>query len=169
MSEIPGQPIPLPNDTPVEKILVLLSTGLGVGKVHVAPGTFGSLWGPLLALGLQSINADWSFMLLSGVILFTIGIPICDAGIRHYQTGDPKHVVYDEIAAFAFVFLLVPVTIGTAVAGFVLFRIFDISKLWPVRRFEALPGPWGVMADDTVAGIIAGAILTAIWFSLGLF
>lgn len=153
-----------PRDSVVEKLLVLLSTGLGVGTIRVAPGTFGSLWGPLLALGLQSINQHPLFMLLSGLLLFAIGIPICDAGIRRYQTGDPKHVVYDEIAAFAFVFLCVPVTIWTTVAGFVLFRVFDISKLWPVSRFESLPGPWGVMADDAIAGVMAGAILTAAWF-----
>lgn len=166
MSEQPGKQILAPRDTLLEKFLVLLSTGLGVGTANVAPGTVGSLWGPLLALGLQTVNPDWFFMLLSGILLFAIGIPICDAGIRRYQTGDPKHVVYDEIAAFAFVFLIVPVTFWTAVAGFVLFRFFDVSKLWPVNRFEALPGPWGVMSDDAVAGLMAGAILTAVyWFN----
>ncbi len=169
MSEIKGKPIAAPPSTILERVLFLLSIGLGLGAARKAPGTVGSLWGPLLVLGLQCINGHPAMMLLYGIVLYVIGIPICAAGIRYYQTGDPKHVVYDEIAAFPFVYLFVPVTWGTAVAGFVLFRIFDISKLWPINRFEKLPGPWGVMSDDTIAGIFAGLVLTALWLLLGAF
>ncbi len=169
MSEVTGKPIADPQSTILERILFWLSIGLGLGSVRTAPGTVGSLWGPLLALGLQQIQAHPALMFLYGTVLFAIGIPICAAGIRHYQTGDPKHVVFDEIAAFPFVFLFVPVTWGTAVAGFILFRIFDISKLWPVSKFEKLPGPWGVMADDLVAGLLAGLVLVALWAGLGPF
>lgn len=169
MSLKEGQVIPEAENSFMERIFVWASTGLGVGQVSTAPGTVGSLWGPPLALGLQLVNPHWLFMLLSGVLLFAAGIPICAAGIRHYQTGDPKHVVFDEIAAFAFVYFFVPVTWGTAIIGFLLFRLFDISKLWPIKKFEGLPGPWGVMADDTIAGIMACCVLTAMWVLIGPF
>lgn len=159
MTESSNETIALPSKSGLERILFLLSIGLGLGAVRQAPGTVGSLWGPLLILGCQSLNSDPLFMLLYGVILFAVGIPICEAGIRHYQTKDPKHVVFDEIAAFPFVFLFVPLTWGTAIAGFCLFRLFDIAKPWPIKRFENLPGAWGVMSDDTIAGILAGLVL----------
>lgn len=159
MTESSNESLAVPAKSGLERILFLLSIGLGLGAVRTAPGTFGSLWGPLLIFGCQSFSSHPLFMLLCGVILFAVGIPICEAGIRHYQTKDPKHVVFDEIAAFPFVFLFVPLTWGTAIAGFCLFRFFDITKLWPIKRFEKLPGAWGVMSDDTVAGILAGLVL----------
>lgn len=159
MSEHSAAPLAPPVNTFLERVLLLLSIGLGVGAIRTAPGTWGSLWGPLLVLGLQSISQHPMWMLCSGVFLFLIGIPICAAGMRYYQSGDPKHVVFDEIAAFPFVFLFVPLNWPTAIAGFVLFRIFDISKLWPIGCFERLPGAWGVMADDLVAGLFAGLAL----------
>lgn len=169
MSEPSGKPIAAAASTPLERLLFWLSIGLGLGAVQKAPGTFGSLWGPLLVWGLKSISAEAVFMSVAGILIFLVGIPICAAGIRHYQLGDPKHVVFDEIAAFPFVFLFVPLTWGTAIAGFILFRIFDIAKPWPVSRFERLPGALGVMSDDLVAGLIAGLILTGLYASLGPF
>lgn len=150
-----------------DKVLYLLSIGLGLGSVRSAPGTVGSLWGPLLVYGLQQISMHPLFLAICGVLLFLAGYPICRAGIRHFGHGDPKHVVYDEVAAFPFVYLFVPVTWGTAIVGFTLFRLFDISKPWPIKRFERLPGAWGVMSDDAVAGIMAGLVLLIIARSLG--
>jgi phosphatidylglycerophosphatase A len=67
--------------------------------------------------------------------------------------------VYDEFAALTLVFVAVPLTVTTAVLGFLLFRLFDIWKPWPVRRLEQLPGGLGVMADDAGAAVLAGAVL----------
>ena len=163
-----GPPSP-GRQSPLTWCLLLLATGLGLGRIPVAPGTFGSFWGVLIVLGLTAVQDHPAFRFACGVVLFLVGIPICAAGIRHYQTQDPKSVVFDEIAAFPFVFLLVPVTWGTAVAGFVLFRTFDIIKPWPVKWFEKFPGAWGVMSDDLVAGVMAGAVLTVSWWAIGPF
>ena len=146
--------------TALESILFALAVGLGVGRVSIAPGTFGSLWGLPLVYGLREVHDHPGFLFASGIILFLVGVPICAVGIKHYQSKDPKHVVFDEIAAFPFVFMFAPLTWGTAVLGFVLFRLFDIAKPWPIRRFERLPHGWGVMADDLIAGIFACGILT---------
>lgn len=146
----------------LEKLLFWLSIGLGVGGVKRAPGTLGSLWGLPLVWGLQQVSLHPLWLTSSAGVLFLLGIPICAAGMKAYQRKDPGHVVYDEIAAFPIVFLLTPITWTTAIAGFTLFRIFDISKPWPIRRVETLPGAWGVMADDTLAALYAGLILTAL-------
>jgi phosphatidylglycerophosphatase A len=68
-------------------------------------------------------------------------------------------VVCDEIAAFAIVFALTPVTWMTAAVGFAWFRVYDIAKPWPISRLERLPGGWGIMADDLLAGVFAAAAL----------
>jgi phosphatidylglycerophosphatase A len=91
--------------------------------------------------------------------VFLIGIPICAGGARLLGLKDPGAVVFDEIAAFSVVFLFVPFTWWTTVAGFLMFRLFDIWKPWPARRLERLPGGLGIMADDFVAGFYASACL----------
>ena len=142
--------------------LVWLSEGCGLGRMKKAPGTWGSLGGLPVVWLLQLAPAPELACGTGAVLMFLIGIPICAAGMRHYRAADPGHVVFDEIAAFPIVFLLVPINWMTALLGFGLFRLFDISKPGPVRWAEKIPGATGVMADDTVAGVLAGVALTAI-------
>lgn len=147
----------------LQRLNVLLATGLGTGYAPFAPGTFGSLLGPPLAWGCGLGPDNLVVTVLVGVVMFLIGVPICASAGRHFGVIDAHQIVIDEIAAFAFVFLFVPVTPLTALVGFILFRILDILKPWPIRRFELLPGGWGVMADDMVAGLLTGGGLWLIW------
>src|SRR5262245_53298838 len=140
-----------------DRAVLLIATGLGLGFVPFAPGTFGSLAGLPVAWGLHFLPL-WG-QVAAAIVFFLIGIPICAGGARLLGTKDPGPVVFDEIAAFSVVFLLVPFTWRTAIAGFVLFRLFDIWKPWPARRVERLPGGLGIMADDLVAGFYACAAL----------
>jgi phosphatidylglycerophosphatase A len=140
--------------------VVLLGTGLGVGFIPFAPGTFGSLWGPVLIWGVQ--QAQWSGPVIAIVAVLStlIGIPICTRSSRALGKHDPGSVVYDEIAAFWIVYLPIlimdkPMSWKLAGAGFVLFRIFDIAKPWPVNRLEKLPDGTGIMLDDLAAGAFA--------------
>jgi len=149
-----------------DRSLNVLATGLGIGYVPKAPGTFGSLLGPVCVWLLNADGTSPGWGLLLGVLFFLMGIPICNAGIRSLNSQDPPQVVFDEIAAFFWVFLLVPLTLLSAVGGFLLFRLFDIWKPWPVRQFEKLPRGLGIMADDAAAGIMAGILLTAAWWGL---
>lgn len=148
-----------------------LSIGLGVGKIPFAPGTFGSIWGLVIVAGLHTLlpvvamNQAVLFLLASAVLFF-IGVPICNAGIRHFGKDDPGSVVWDELAVFPLVFCVVPWTWLTAILGFVLFRLFDIWKPWPIQRLEKAPKGWGVMIDDYAAGVYAWAALTGIWWFL---
>ena len=126
----------------------------------MAPGTFGSLLGPPLVWSVrQLVPAVWGYSAI-GVLLILAGVPICEIGARRLGKKDPGAVVYDEIAAFFVVFATLEVTWTTAGFGFLLFRLFDITKPWPVRRLEKLPEGWGVMSDDLMAGVYSCILLT---------
>ena len=148
-------------------MILALATGLGTGSIPKAPGTFGSLLGLALAWGIGHLSF-WS-QVVAAAGVFLVGIPICERGARLLGLKDPGAVVFDEIAAFPTLFLFVPFGPASAVLGFLLFRVFDITKPWPACRLEKLPGGLGIMADDLMAGIYAGAGLWCIarWFPLG--
>ena len=147
------------------KIALVLSTGLGSGLVPKAPGTAGSV----AALGFWLIIAHfipWNLgsQLILVASIFILGICSCNWLYKsgHFGLKDHDHpsIVIDEwcgvwIAVIGF---------GAGdqwfvIAGFILFRLFDITKPWLVGRAEKLPGSWGVMMDDVVAGIFARIIL----------
>ena len=140
-------------------VVLLLATGLGVGYSRWAPGTVGSLWGPPLVWGMQSAGLSGVGWAVVTVLLVLAGVPICSRAAALMDRKDPGSVVWDEIAAFPLVFAGTSVTWTTAVLGYLLFRLFDIVKPWPVRRFERLPAGWGIMADDLMAGLYAGGCL----------
>ena len=145
------------------RAVLILATGLGIGYVPVMPGTFGTLLGLPLAWFIGRL--DWSrgikFALEGAIIL--AAVPICQRGARHFGRPDPGSVVFDEIAALPLVFLSLPVSFSTAILGFVWFRVFDITKPWPVRGLERLPGGWGIVMDDVGAAVYAAI---ALWLSM---
>jgi len=151
----------------------LAASCFGLGRLPLAPGTWGSL-PPVIIFGLM-----WQFhassIIISNVMaaLALAGSVVCVkyAGVVIAATGnnDPREVVIDEFAGQAFTFLVSPflgmssVSSGQiwliAAAGFVLFRIFDVSKPWPIRKLERLPAGWGILADDLLAGVYAAVVL----------
>ena len=142
----------------LDRLAWLYATGCGVGLAPKAPGTFGSLLGPLLVWLWQSLERpiEGAAVALIGILL---GVGAAQRVARRYGLADPGCVVCDEIAAFAIVFAVTPVTWTTAVLGFAWFRLFDIWKPWPIHRLERLPGGWGIMADDLLAGVFAAVAL----------
>jgi phosphatidylglycerophosphatase A len=157
---------PLPTPNLRQRSILALATGFGLGMIPFAPGTFGSLLGLPLAWGIEQLPF-WARMAMP-IILFAVGVPICAAGARILRLKDPGPVVFDEIAAFSVVFLAAPFNWKTALSGFLLFRIFDITKPWPARRLEHLPGGVGIMADDYAAGAYAAVLLWLLNRWLGL-
>lgn len=145
----------------------LIGTFFGVGNFRPAPGTWGSaaampfIWVCLVFGGLPTLGA---FFLLSVVA----GWWATDRYLLATGKSDPGEIVIDEVAGQALTFLIAAPFIPTLsldvyAAGFVLFRIFDIVKVWPANwADQKLPGAAGVMIDDLFAGIYGGAILIII-------
>ncbi len=141
-------------------LVLLLATGGGVGYSPRAPGTIGSLWGLVLVGGMQTAGLGGIGWAAVTLLVALGGVPLCAKAANLIGRKDPGCVVWDEIAAFPIVFAVTPLNEITAPLGFLLFRLFDIAKPWPIRRFERLPGGWGIMADDLVAGLFAA---TGLW------
>lgn len=145
-----------------DRLVLFLATGCGLGWIPVAPGTFGSLGGLVLVYGLNYLPMGG--YIAAEVAFIVLGVWICTRAGQLLGKVDPGSVVWDEIAAFPIVFAGVVLTPWTAVLGFVWFRLFDISKPFPINRLEKLSGGWGVMADDLMAGVFAAFGLRAtIW------
>lgn len=134
--------------------------GFGVGRVPVAPGTFGTLVGIPFYFLFRSMPP--SAYLLTVVVLFALGVWICRIAEAHLGQHDHGGIVWDEIVGFLIAMFLAPPGWVWIVVGFILFRVFDVWKPLSIRRFERLPGGFGVMADDAVAGIYACVVLQAL-------
>lgn len=157
------------------RLAVTLATGAGLGHLPIAPGTWGSLGGvALYALAewwyfgtgvwrAGMLQPSWAFSAtLAGLnVLFAVGgVWAATQAAVHFQKRDPSPVVVDEISGQLLVFVaFTPLGWNEILAGFLLFRAFDIWKPFPARQAEAWPGGWGIMADDWFAGLYAAAAL----------
>jgi phosphatidylglycerophosphatase A len=135
-----------------------LAFGFGAGTIPFAPGTFGTL----IAIPLYLLVRDFS-LLTYGIILLAViiaGIWICDVAERTTGVRDHSGIVWDEIAGFLLMMFAAPHSIIAIALGFVLFRIFDIWKPWPIRWLDQhVSGGLGIMVDDLLAAIYAAIIL----------
>ncbi|MDZ3823017.1 MAG: phosphatidylglycerophosphatase A [Pseudoxanthomonas sp.] len=136
-----------------------LATGFGSGLAPWAPGTAGSL--VALALWLAFLQAGPSPALQALAVLLAIGpcVLAADWAARRLGRKDPGCVVSDELAGQWLALLAAPPAWPWWLAAFVLFRIFDIAKPWPMRALERLPGGLGIVLDDLAAGAYAAALL----------
>jgi phosphatidylglycerophosphatase A len=136
---------------------VWIATCGGVGYFPVAPGTAGSAVGVVLvvALGRLPVGPAWRLVPLgaAAVVVFFLGVWSAGHAERFFNRVDPRFVVIDEVAGQMITFLARPdASWKWLLAGFVLFRLFDVLKPFPAGRAERLPGGWGIMTDDVVAG-----------------
>ncbi len=135
------------------------TSAMGVGLIPLAPGTWGSVVGVLLALLAQ----------VHGVVYFLTFVFLFWAGwwavsrLDLSKEKDPSYVVVDETCGMMLALAGVPLHFWSVVLGFVLFRFFDVVKPFPLRRLEKLPGYWGIMFDDLGAGVYTWIILKMIW------
>jgi phosphatidylglycerophosphatase A len=142
------------------RLAIWIATGLGVGLVAPAPGTVGGLWGLPLAWAILQIPSLGGH-LAAIVVLGLLGVALCTRAMQALGgMKDPQAIVLDEIASVPIVFFgLSQVEPWVWTAGYVLLRIFDISKPYPCKRLERLPAGWGIMADDWMAAIYAALAL----------
>jgi phosphatidylglycerophosphatase A len=139
-----------------DKFVLFLATGFGSGYSPIAPGTAGSIVGVAFFCLLHGSPTAY----LAATVAFTlIGMPVSTRAEILLNEKDSKKIVIDEIAGQLIALYMAPFTLVAVLAGFALFRLFDVSKVWPVNRMEELPAGYGVMMDDIVAGFFALAIL----------
>jgi phosphatidylglycerophosphatase A len=136
----------------------LVATFFGVGRLRPGPGTWGSLAAVLVWFGVSRwIPAEDQAVTLAGLaaIAVALGIPAATRVASASGVKDPQFVVIDEVAGQWISLLLAPVSWKTLLAGFILFRGFDIVKPAPVRQLEKLPAGIGIVVDDVAAGVYA--------------
>jgi phosphatidylglycerophosphatase A len=145
----------------------LLAFGFGAGLSPWAPGTAGTL----LALPAAWLMMDWPLAWRAAVVVAAVvcGVFICDASARRLGMHDYPGIVFDEIAAMLLVALVLPKHPVWFASAFILFRIFDILKPWPIRDLDhRLKGGIGIMLDDLMAALYAMACLKAVHYLLAM-
>ena len=140
-------------------IIYTIGTGLGSGYIPIAPGTAGSLIALLIYFLFPLSSVHW---LLISVLLFFVGVWV-GSEIEKNEGDDPGLVVIDEMVGQWLAVIFLPPTLVTLLIGFVLFRVFDIFKPYPINRSQKLKGGWGIMIDDVLAGVYANIIIHAIY------
>lgn len=126
------------------------------------PGTIGTLF---VCIGLQVFcffNQIISFGVVLPIISFLLALPIIQIALKSFDERDPAAICLDEIVGMLVTLCLVTLNFGKVLLGFCLFRIFDISKPLGIKKIEQLPGAWGVLLDDVLAGVYANLILNLI-------
>jgi phosphatidylglycerophosphatase A len=138
--------------------ILFLAFGFGAGLAKKAPGTFGTLSAvPIYWLFAQTNSIVYSFL----TIVITIsGVWICGWAAEKLGEHDFSGIVWDEIAGYLITMWLIPFSWKALVMGFLLFRVFDILKPWPIKWVDQhVGGGLGIMLDDVLAGIFAGGLL----------
>jgi phosphatidylglycerophosphatase A len=140
--------------------------GFGSGAAPVAPGTFGTLMGVALYLLLPAMT--WTLYLLFLLVATLVGIWLCDRTARDIGVHDHGGIVWDEFVGYWITMFMAPEGWPWIVAGFALFRLFDILKPWPISWLDRhVKGGFGVMVDDVLAGVMALICLQAAAYIYG--
>lgn len=162
---------------PADWLAVIIATGGGAGFVPIAPGTWGSLVGLLIAYGLiaafkQNVVLLQNLLIVVSVVLSWVGIWAGTRAETVFGKKDSGQIVIDEVCGqvISFVFIA-PFLAGLGerwrwwmIPGFLLFRAFDIFKPFPINGLQSLTGGVGVMMDDVIAGIYAAALMSLALF-----
>jgi phosphatidylglycerophosphatase A len=130
----------------------------GIGKVPVAPGTAASLAAAVIGWPLARF-LGWPALAALGVAVAVFGIQVSGAYAQEIGKDDPGDCVIDELAGQWLACAFAPATGLGFLAAFLLFRLFDMAKPWPVSAAERLSGGLGIVADDVVAGLMAGIVV----------
>lgn len=155
------------NRRPLDRIAYALATGFGAGFVPIAPGTVGAAEGVgiyllIAALHLTAATSTLVFV-AANIVVFAVGVWASNRACQMTGLKDPRLAVIDEVSgqliAFTPLALWQWFSIPAIIIGFLLFRVFDIFKPYPIRKLELLPSGLGVMADDVLAGIYAAVLL----------
>ena len=140
----------------------LLATWFGIGLLRPAPGTWGTLAGALLWFFLPNAHT-WIWLILPLFIL--LSWYVCAEGNKDSDSDDHSSIVIDEVAGILVALAFVPHSALAYFGAFVLFRLFDIWKPWPISWLDKnIKGGFGILLDDLIAGLFAGVILYTLFF-----
>ena len=157
----PGRTVERPALRHLAEPVHLFALGFGAGLAPFAPGTFGSVVGLAIALALAPLGLWWNAV--ACVVAVVAGIWICGESARRLGVHDHPAIVWDEVAGMMIAMLAAPPRWWGAVLAFALFRLFDITKPWPIREIDhGMRGGAGIMLDDVMAGILAAAGLVVV-------
>lgn len=139
--------------------VLFLAFGFGSGLSKYMPGTLGSLAALPIYFALMQFTNPWLYPLVT-VLTLIFGVWLCDQAARKLAVHDFGGIVWDEIAGILITLYGLPLNGQTVLAGFVLFRLFDIVKPWPIRYLDQkINGGFGIMLDDVVAALFAAVVL----------
>ena len=153
----------------LDRVAYAIATGAGAGFAPVAPGTFGSMEGVGIYLALLAFplapQSHMALVLGAGLLFFAVGVWASNRACEISGLKDPGEIVIDEVSGqlIALTPLALAPSLAGAVLAFLLFRLFDIFKPFPIRRLESLPSGLGVMSDDALAGVYTAAL---VWLAL---
>jgi phosphatidylglycerophosphatase A len=149
------------------QLIMALATGLYVGKIPKAPGTWGSLAALLPWLLIKDLPLTTYLIVLLGV--FVLGFFVAGMAEKLLDSPDAGCIVIDEFLGMFITLTAAPANPLAWLLGFALFRLFDITKPWPVCWFDRhIHGGTGIMMDDVVAGIYALICLQVLWWGWGI-
>jgi phosphatidylglycerophosphatase A len=138
-----------------------LATCFKIGHLPIAPGTWGSL-AAIIGWWLWLQYLDPLVFIVLIIVIFTIGVFATNTIIDHTGEKDPSRVIIDEVAGQWLGLLILPDGMLYIAGAFVLFRFLDIFKPWPIRQMEQFPKGWGVMLDDTLAGLLTLGLIQVV-------
>ena len=141
-----------------DEAVVFLATGFYIGNIPFAPGTFGSILGLALCFVLAGLKLPLAIIFT--VLFIIVAVWIANGAEKVLKKNDPGCIVIDEIAGMAVTLVGLPFNLTTALIGFMIFRILDILKPFPIRSLDKrVSGGVGIVLDDVVAGIFANLLL----------
>ncbi|MEW6027731.1 MAG: phosphatidylglycerophosphatase A [Planctomycetota bacterium] len=141
----------------MNKLLVIIGSGGAGHKLPLLQGTFGTLEAAALYLAVLNFSPEQVNLWTYGFILFftVLGMALGGISEQYFKAKDPHPFVLDEMAGFFCAIIFLPAT-GFYIAGaFILFRVFDVWKPFPIRKLQDLPAGIGIVADDLLAGFYA--------------
>lgn len=156
----------------MRRLAVILGTWFGAGYFPVAPGTAGSAAALAIYLVARPALSEW-WLIVAAALLYPVGVWAAGVCETVFRKTDPGQVVIDEVIGQAITLAVIPAAPAGFggwklwLGGFILFRAFDMAKPFPIRRLEKLPGGYGIITDDVLAGVYGAIVLeAAIYFGL---
>lgn len=139
-----------------QKLVKLIASSLGIGYIPWFPGT----WTSLVVVALFWFwNPQGNAWLIFTLVSIIVAMMVAQSAEKYFHNKDDKKITVDEVAGMAIALSFVPHDIWLIILAFIIFRILDISKIFPLRKIEKQPGAWGLVGDDIVAGIYTHLVM----------